>query len=116
MRKELKKLAKRNLKKHYAWILILCIFASFFGVEYGSSAALSLNTDRYLGIFTSPVSSSVEQIESDESDSLSIISIAKKISEGKKSEVRKEIEAREQKLRNEGSSKILSRRKGLISA
>jgi uncharacterized membrane protein len=116
MRKELKKLAKSNLKKHYAWILILCIFASFFGIEYGSSAAFSLNTDRYLGIFTSPVSSSVEQIESDESDSLSIISIAKKISEGKKNEVRKEIEAREQKLRNEGSSKILSRRKGLISS
>lgn len=36
-RSELKKLAKANLKKHYWILLIVCLFAAFLGVEFGSS-------------------------------------------------------------------------------
>lgn len=36
-RSELKKLAKANLKKHYWILLIICLFAAFLGVEFGSS-------------------------------------------------------------------------------
>lgn len=37
MRKELKRRAKENLKKHYLMVLVICLFASFCGVEYGMS-------------------------------------------------------------------------------
>ena len=37
MRKELKRRAKENLKKHYLMVLVICLFASFCGVEYGTS-------------------------------------------------------------------------------
>ena len=37
MRKELKKAARQNLKKHYWLLLALCLFAGFLGIEYGTS-------------------------------------------------------------------------------
>ena len=37
-RKELKKKAKQSLKKHYWILMIVCLFATFLGVEFGSSS------------------------------------------------------------------------------
>ena len=39
MRKEWKKAAKNSLKKHYWILVVLCLFASFLGIEYGMSFA-----------------------------------------------------------------------------
>lgn len=36
-RKKLKKLAKKRLKSHYWILMVLCLFAGFLGVEYGTS-------------------------------------------------------------------------------
>ena len=36
-RKALKSQAKVTLKRHYWLILVLCLFAAFLGVEYGST-------------------------------------------------------------------------------
>lgn len=38
-RKEWKKAAKANLKKHYWILVVVCLFASFMGVEFGMSFA-----------------------------------------------------------------------------
>lgn len=37
MRKEWKNAAKVSLKKHYWILVVVCLFASFFGIEYGTS-------------------------------------------------------------------------------
>ena len=37
MRKEMKQAAKANLRKHYWILLVVCLFAGFLGIEYGSS-------------------------------------------------------------------------------
>ena len=37
MRKEMKQAAKANLRKHYWILVVVCLFAGFLGIEYGSS-------------------------------------------------------------------------------
>ena len=59
MRKELKQAAKQNLKKHYWILVVICLFAGFLGIEYGSSfteihmqMSSEVSTDGIVGVAT----------------------------------------------------------------
>lgn len=118
-RRELKRSAKINLKRHYFLVLMLCLFASFFGVEYGmSSYGIQSNynlTDLISHPFTTLFVASDEDSQESETKEADIAEMARKISQGKGKEVRAQIKAREKSLQDSGDSKILSRRKGVLS-
>ncbi len=54
-RKDLKKQAKQNLKKHYWILVIVCLFATFLGVEFGASKwsiSYDMNTSGFESVLT----------------------------------------------------------------
>ena len=113
LRKEMKQQAKRNVKKHYLIAVMLCLFASFFGIEYGKSM---------IGIHLSDtVSDSLTSLAvilgGNESlgDEDGLTDMVQKISAGKTGEVRKEIAARQKNLRENENGRFLGRRYGVLS-
>lgn len=70
MRKEWKKAAKANLRKHYWILVVLCMFASFLGIEYGMSFAVvhsqmpQVNTEEiFTDVVTDHENTAEEEVE-----------------------------------------------------
>ena len=107
MRKELKRRAKENLKKHYLMVLVICLFASFCGVEYGMS------TIRYHmdNIEYTSIGQLYETIvvNSDFKETVD------RIANGEGDQVRKEIREQKEDLVKNDHSRYLGRSNGVFS-
>ena len=114
LRREMKQRAKQNVKKHYLIIVMICLFASFFGIEYGKSMiGFHATTNSLSDSLTSLVTIMSEGEATGDDGGLT--KMVQKISQGKSGEVRKEIEAKQKDIRDNESGDFLGRRKGVLS-
>lgn len=107
-RKRLKKEAKGNFKRHYLMIVAICLFASFFGIEYGSSTmSYHMVTDEF---------SSAGAILNALTDEEAFEDTIDRITEGKGNEVQAEIKERKKRIRQNDSSRYLGRSNGVFAS
>lgn len=107
-RRRLKREAKNNLKRHYLLMVAICLFASFFGIEYGSSTmSYHMVTDEF---------SSVGAIINVLTDEEAFEDTVDRITAGHGDEVKAEIRERKKRLRENDSSRYLGRSNGVFAS
>lgn len=107
-RRRLKREAKSNLKRHYLLMVAICLFASFFGIEYGSSTmSYHMVTDEF---------SSTGAILNALTDEEAFEGTVDRITAGHGDEVKAEIRERKKRLRENDSSRYLGRSNGVFAS
>lgn len=96
----MKRQAKHNLRSHYWILVIICLFASFLGAEYGSSMWATTYED------TSMASVST-------SDRLQLL--VADIATDNEAEARDEVQQRQDEIKREDTIKALGRSRGVFS-
>lgn len=96
MRKELKKAARQNLKKHYWLLVVLCLFAGFLGIEYGTSFSI-VKTD-------------------EETEKRGIEETLQELVTGGEDQARQDVKHREAEIQEHDTNPYLGRSRGVLSS
>ncbi|OZG69226.1 DUF975 family protein [Bifidobacterium eulemuris] len=99
-RKEMKRQARRTLRGHYWILVIVCLFASFLGAEYGSSLWTATYEDTSV-------------VRAETSDRLQ--SLVADIATDNEAEARDEVQQRRDEIKREDTIKALGRSRGVFS-
>ena len=105
-RKELKSRARHTLRRHYWLLTMICLFAAFLGVEYGSSLWVT-------SVQTTQVSAATDA--GDQSVAGMLESLVRDVVSGDEATARQQVAANEQSISQAAANPMLGRTRGVFA-